>query len=241
MKSTKIILLSIMTAFIGHISAQDLQEVLDSHFEAVNQEAVSEIKTIHMNGKSGRMGQSFDFQIWQIRPGKSRMEVDIQGQKMIQVYDGEKGYMVAPWTGSAEAQEVGETEAKLMAEQADMDGELWNWEEKGSQLTLEGVEDFEGTEVILLKLINKSGNEKTIYLDADSYLMIKMTAKIQMQGAEVLSESFFSNYKEVDGMVMPFFIENRMNGQVANSVTIETMEFDKEIDDKMFVKPEAVK
>lgn len=241
MKSMKIILLTIMAAFIGQISAQDLQEVLDSHFEAINQEAVSNIKTIHMIGKSGRMGQSFNFELWQVRPGKSRMEVDIQGQKMIQVYDGEKGYIVAPWTGSIEAQEVGETEAQQMAEQADMDGELWNWEEKGSQLTLEGTEDFEGTEVILLKLINKEGNEKIFYLDADSFLMIKMTAKIQMQGAEVLSESFFSNYDEVDGMVMPFYIENRMNGQVANSVTIESMEFDKKIDDKMFTKPESGK
>lgn len=239
MKSMKIILLALMTAFIGQINAQDLKEVLESHFEAVNQEAAVKIKSIHMIGKSGRMGQSFNFQLWQLRPGKTRMEVDIQGQKMIQVYDGEKGYVVAPWTGSIEAQEVGETEAEQMAEQADMDGELWNWEEKGSQLTLEGIEDFEGTEVIVLKLINKNANEKTIYLDADSFLMIKMTAKMKMQGSEVLSETFFSNYKEVDGMVTPFFIENRMNGQVANTITVESIEFDKEIEAKMFVKPET--
>lgn len=241
MKSMKIILFAIMTAFIGNINAQDLEEILESHFEAVNQDAVVNIKSIHMVGKSGRMGQSFNFQIWQVRPSKSRMEVDIQGQKMIQIYDGEKGYMVAPWTGSTEAQEVGETEAEQMAEQADMDGELWNWKEKGSQLTLEGIEDFEGTEVIVLKLINKNANEKTIYLDADSFLMIKMTAKMKMQGAEVLSETFFSNYKEEDGIIMPFFIENRMNGQVANTITVESMEFDKEIDAKMFTKPEAAK
>lgn len=237
----KIILLTIMTAFIGQVNAQDLEEVLESHFEAVNQKAMLKVDNIHMVGKSGRMGQNFDFEIWQVRPGKSRMEVDIQGQKMIQVYDGEKGYMVAPWTGSAEAQEVGETESEQMAEQADIDGELWNWKEKGSQLTLEGTEDFEGTEVILLKLINKAGNEKTYFLDADSYLIVKITGKMQMQGAEVVSESFLSNYKEVDGMVLPYFIENRMNGQVANSITVESMEFDTEIDDKMFTKPETSK
>ena len=241
MKSMKIILLALLTAFMGQINAQDLEEVLESHFEAINQDAVVNIKSIHMVGKSGRMGQSFNFQIWQVRPSKSRMEVDIQGQKMIQIYDGEKGYMVAPWTGSIEAQEVGETEVEQMAEQADMDGELWNWEEKGSQLTLEGIEDFEGTEVIVLQLINKNGNEKTIYLDADSFLMVKMTAKIQMQGSEILSETFFSNYKELDDMVMPFFIETKMNGQVANTITVESMEFDKEIDHKMFVKPETSK
>ncbi|OYT16504.1 MAG: hypothetical protein B7C24_07410 [Bacteroidetes bacterium 4572_77] len=66
--------------------AQDLEEVLESHFEAVNQEAIVDIKSQHIKGKSGRMGQEFNFEIWQDRPNMYRMEVNIQGQKMIQVF-----------------------------------------------------------------------------------------------------------------------------------------------------------
>lgn len=239
MKFLKLFFLAIFGLSLSGIQAQDLEEVLNAHFEAVNNEALAEVQTIHMTGKSGRMGQMFNFEIWQARPDKFRMEVDIQGQKMIQVYDGKNAWVVAPWTGSAEPQEVGETELKQFKEQADMDGELYNWEEKGSKVTYEGIEDFEGTEVHLIKVINADGNEKTYFLDGDSYLTVKMAAKVNMQGSEILADAFMSNYKETNEIIMPFYIENQMNGQVASTITVENVEFDVEIPDSKFEKPVA--
>lgn len=239
MKSLKLFFLAILGLTLSGIQAQDLDEVLNAHYEAVNNEALAEVQSIHMTGKSGRMGQMFNFEIWQARPGKFRMEVDIQGQKMIQVYDGEKAWIVAPWTGSVEPQEVGPTELAQFKEQADMDGELFKWEEKGSTVTYEGTEDFEGTEVHLVKVVNADGNEKTYFLDGDSYLTVKMAAKVNMQGAEVLADVFMSNYKEVDDIVMAFYIENQMNGEVMSTITVENVEFDVEIPDSLFEKPKS--
>lgn len=239
MKIFKLLFLAFLGLILSNSQAQDLDEILNAHYEAVNNKALSKVQSIYMKGQSGRMGQMFDFEIWQVRPGKMRMEVDIQGQKMIQVYDGEKGYMVAPWTGSSEPQEVGPTELKQFKEQADIDGELYNWEEKGSKVTYEGTEDFEGTEVHLIKLITEDGTEKLIYMDGDSYLIVKMDVKTQMQGSEVTAEAFFSNYKETDGIVFPFYIENKMNGQVMNTITVETFEFGVKVDDSKFEKPKS--
>ncbi len=239
MKNVKLFWIALLGLLVNVSVAQDLDEVLASHFEAVNQEVLTEVETIHMKGKSGRMGQEFNFEIWQMRPNKFRMEAEVQGQKMVQVFDGEKAYFVAPWTGSLEPQELGETQTDQLKEQADMDGELWNWKEKGSTLTLEGMEDFEGAEVYILKLIKKNKDVKTIYLDADSFLPIKTSAKIQMQGSEVEAEAYMSNYKEVHNMVMPFYIENRMGGEVANSVTIVSIEIDEKLDKALFEKPKS--
>lgn len=237
MKIFKLLFLAFLGLILSNSQAQDLDEIINAHYEAVNNEALAKVQSIHMRGKSGRMGQMFNFEIWQARPGKFRMEVDIQGQKMIQVYDGEKGWMVAPWTGSVEPQELGPTELQQFKEQADIDGELYNWKEKGSTLTYEGTEDFEGTEVHLLKLINADGNEKTYFLDGDSYLVVKMSSKVNMQGSEVVGEGFLSNYKEVNEIVFPFYIENHMNGEIMSTVTVETVEFDVEIPDNLFKKP----
>jgi outer membrane lipoprotein-sorting protein len=241
MKVLKVIWIVMFGLFINYGNAQDLDEVLQAHYEAINQEALSKVENMHITGKSGRMGQEFNFEIWQQRPNKFRMEVDIQGQKMIQLYDGEKAYMVAPWTGTQEAQELGETETEQMQEQADMDGDLWNWKEKGSKLSIIGTEDFEGSEVIILEVIKKNGNKKTYYIDADSYLPIKVSSKIQMQGSEVQMEAFMSNYKEVNGMVVAHYVENRMNGDVMSTITIETVEFDADIPTDKFVKPTVEK
>ncbi|MCK5777072.1 MAG: hypothetical protein KAH25_12890 [Bacteroidales bacterium] len=240
MKVFKVIWIVIFGLIINISSAQDLDEVLDSHFEAINQEVLSEVENMYITGKSGRMGQAFDFKIWTQRPGMFRMEVDIQGQKMIQLYDGEKAYMVAPWTGTTEAQELGETQTDQMKDQSDMDGDLWNWKEKGSTLTLVGLEDFEGSEVYILNLVKANGNITKYYLDADSFLPIKTISKIQMQGSQVEAETFMSNYKEVNGMVIAHAIENRIDGQVVSSVTIETIAFNVGIPENTFVKPVSV-
>lgn len=237
MKVLKIISIVFFGLLLNVSIAQDLDEVLESHFEAVNQDAVSQLKGMHIKGKSGRGGQEFNFEMWQKRPGMFRMVVDVQGMQMIQVYDGEKAYMVAPWAGTLEPQELGATETEQFKEQADMDGNLWNWKEKGSTLSLEESEDFEGTEVFVLKLVKKNGNVEIYYLDADSYLPIKIESTIQMQGAEVKMETFNSNYKEVDEIAIAFYIENRMDGQVVSTVTMEEVIFNPEMADDLFNKP----
>lgn len=239
MKLFKAIWIVVFGLIINMTNAQDLNEVLEGHFESINQEALSEVQSMYVTGKSGRMGQEFDFQIWQQRPNMFRMEVDVQGQKMIQLYDGEKAYMVAPWTGTKEPQELGKTQTDQMEDQADMDGDLWNWKEKGSTLTYEGTEDFEGSEVYILKLIKDNGDITKFYLDADSYLPIKTSSKIQMQGSEVEVETYMSNYKEANNIVIAHYIETRMGGEVMSTVTIEAMAFNVDMPKDIFVKPVA--
>jgi hypothetical protein len=76
-----------------------------------------------------------------------------------------------------------------------------------------------------------------IFLDGDSFLAVKMNVKMNMQGSEVVADAFMSNYKEVDETVMPFYIENQMNGEVMSTITVESVEFDAEIANTLFEKP----
>jgi len=241
MKSMKLIVMALLGLLVNVSVAQDLDEVLDAHFKAINQEAMLKVNSLYVVGKSGRMGQEFKFEMWQARPAKFKMEVDIQGQKMIQLFDGEHAWMVAPWTGSAEPQEMGPTETEHMKERADLDGDLWNWKEKGSTLTFEGEDELEGSEVYLLKLVKKNNDEVIYYLDADSYLPIKTATKTQMQGSEVSVETYMSNYKEVDGIIMAHYIETRMNDQVLSTVSIDNIKLNPELPKGIFSKPEAPK
>ena len=235
----------IVIAFLGllfNVSvAQDLDEVLAAHFKASNQDAILKLKGMYMLGKSGRMGQEFKFEMWQKRSAQYKMVVDIQGQQMIQLFDGEHAYMVAPWTGSLDPQEMGPTETEQLKERADIDGDLWNWKEKGSVLSYEGEDELEGSEVYLLKLIKKNKDEVTYYLDADSYLPIKVVTKTQMQGSQVSIETYMSNYKDVDGIVMAHYIENRMNDQVMSTVSIDSINLNPDIPEDFFKKPESPK
>ncbi len=184
------------------------------------------------------------------RPGKARIEVLVQGSKMIQAYNGEIGWMIAPWLGTDEPQDMGDDEIDQLKEQADFEGKLWNWKDKVESLEILGKEDMEGTEVYKLKMVEKieltEGEEneedakadvRYIYMDAENFVVLKTQLKKIIQGNEIEIEIYQSNYKEVEGIIMPFSMETKMDGKTVTQITIDTYKLNVEIDDSEFEKP----
>jgi len=225
-------------AFIS-IQAQDLDEILENHFEVIGLDKVLESETFISKGKAVQMGMEFPMTLYQKRPGKVRMEAEIQGTKLIQAYNGETGWTVMPWTGSTDPQDLSEDQIKGMEQMSDMEGDLYNWEEKGHQASLEGEEDMEGTPVFKIKLEKEDGDVFYYYIDAENYVILKVDAQVMVQGTAVESSSYYSNFKPVNGMIMPFSIESRTNDQVTMNIMIEEIQVDEEVDDSLFEKPEA--
>lgn len=57
-----------------------------------------------------------------------------------------------------------------------------------------------------------------------------------MTGTEALTSTFLSNYKMIDGTAVPFSIETRANGQVTGQINLDTVEYDKEVDESIFTR-----
>ncbi len=216
---------------------QELDEILQQHFKTIGQDKLVTVQTVTMKGKSVQMSMETPFTTIAKRPDKFRLEVDIQGQKMIQAFDGKKGWMVAPWTGSTDAQEIPAEQTRFMKWQAEIDGFLYNYREKGLTTELIGKEDLEGTEVFKIKQTNPEGDIFTYYLDAENFVILKSEILTKMMGTEIKQEGYTSNFREVDGMLFPFSIENRTQGQVANQVVVDTIIFNQEINDSVFIMP----
>ncbi len=64
-----------------------------------------------------------------------------------------------------------------MEDQADFDGPLVDYKEKGNTVEYLGKEEMEGTKVHALKVTKKNGDVATLYLDADSFLELKAVAR----------------------------------------------------------------
>ena len=219
--------------------AQDLtlDDVLSKYYEATGVNHVKEWNTLIMTGKSVAQGMEFPVTIYMKRPGKIRTEVEIQGNKMLQVLDGDQGWAVAPWSGSTDPQDMTADVVKAMKEQADFEGSLYNWKEKGHKAELIGKDDMEGTSVYKIKVTLVDGNIETYFMDAENFVPLKIASVTKIQGNDTESETFPSNYKEVNGAVLPFAIENKFKGQTVSNVLIEKYEINKEVSDSLFVKP----
>jgi outer membrane lipoprotein-sorting protein len=237
MKKSIFISLMVVLVATSVSTAQDLDKILDNHFETIGQKELLDVKTIQATGKAVMMGMESPFQMAAKRPNKVRITIEFQGAQIIQAYDGETAWMINPMMGSADPMDVTGPEADGMIESSDMDGQLWNYKEKGHQLELEGTEEVDGTEAYVLKLTKKNGNIDYYYLETESYLILKMKSKTMMNGSETESETLLSNYQEIDGYIMAFTIEQKVGGQTAITIMMDDVKSNVSLEDSIFSKP----
>ena len=237
MKKSIFISFLLAIAAISFTSAQDLDEILNNHFETVGQKNLLKVKTIQASGKASMMGMETPFKMINKRPDMIKIIIEIQGSEIVQAYDGKTVWIINPMSGSAEPVDLTGPEADGLIESGDVDGQLWNYKEKGHQLEFDGTEDVDGTETFVLKLTKKNGNIDYYYLEQESYLIIKIKSKTIMNGSEVEAEALLSNYQDVEGYIMPFTTEQRVGGQTAMTIMMEEVKVNVAMDDAMFTKP----
>jgi len=233
-----ILLLSIMAILaIVPVAAQDINQILENYFETIGQEKLVKVKTIESKGKIIQMGMEMPFRTVSKRPYMGYLEAEFQGSMMKMGYDGEIGWMVAPWSGSAEPIDLSGPDVQQIRDIGDIEGPLWNWEEKGHQLEYSGSEDMEGTKVHVLKLNRKDGDIINFYIDADNFVVLKTKSTMFVNDSEMEVETFLSNYQDIEGIIKPFTIESRMGGQTTQTISMEEVLFDGDFEDSLFSKP----
>jgi outer membrane lipoprotein-sorting protein len=230
--------LTVLFLVIGNsIMSQSLDDILKEHFTAIGQDNLLKVNTQKLSGKMIQGGIEIPFIQMAKRPDKIRVEGTFQGLTFIQTFNGKEGWSLNPFAGVTDPQPMSEDELKGMHYQADMDGMLWNWNEKGYTVALDGKEDMEGTSCYKIKLDTKEGDSFTYYIDADSYLMLRTNSKMKRMGNEMESDTYYSNYLMTEGIAVPAKIETKMKDQLMGTLVIETVELNTELDDALFEKP----
>jgi outer membrane lipoprotein-sorting protein len=233
------ILAFVLTGFTSAAQEKKRDEILSKHFKAVGQKKLENVESIKMMGSTQTQGQEFKFTMYLKEPNKIRNEVPMQGQKMIQAFDGENGWMLAPWVGP-DPQDLSGQQLEQFKKSANIRGELYNWKEKGHKLEYMGEEQMEGTPVYRLRLTKKDGDVIDYYLDKGTFIPLKQKTKTTFNNQEIETETFFSNYEMINGIAMPMSMRSS-GSQFSSEITIDSIEFNVEIPDKLFEKPTASK
>ena len=239
MKRTSIITVIALLITFSTSYAQNVDKILKDHFDATGQKKISEVKSQIITGKSiiTSMGMNMPFVITLARPHSIRVESTFQGSKMIQTYDGEKAWVLAPMMGRSEPTELTGNELKLIRNQSDMDGPLWDYERKGNTVEYIGEEMVKESPAHHLKVTTPEGDIIHQYIDKKTNLLVKTATTQTMGGAETELENLYSEYKTVKGITMAHVITTRMNGETITSVEIDDVEFNKSVDPELFKKP----
>ena len=220
--------------------AMDADELIAKNLEASGGlEKIQAVKSVKLTGKFLAQGMEFPFTMIQKRPNKMRIEADIMGATMVQCYSGEKGWAINPMTGSSDPQPMSGIEEKSFKLQADMDGPLVDYAKKGYTVEYIGEEDVEGTPTHQLRIDTKDGIVIDLFMDTEYFLIIKSSNKMTVDENEFETQTYMSDFQEVDGLVIPFAIETRSGDTVMNQIMMEKAEYDVEVEDSLFVMPEV--
>ncbi|MCS6884815.1 MAG: outer membrane lipoprotein-sorting protein [Acidobacteriota bacterium] len=225
-------------AFCLTISAQTVDEIVEKNIAAHGGlEKIKAVKSMMITGKSLLQGIEVPTVIKIKRPNMVRLEMSLQGNEIVQAYDGTTGWQIMPFMGTKEPQKLSAEELESIKDQADIDGELVDYKEKGHKVELVGKEELDGSPVYKLKLTKKSGETSYIYIDAESHLEIKQTSSQSFQGNKLEVDSYFSDYKEVNGLVLPHAIEQKVGGNTMMQMKVNKYELNVDLSDSIFKMP----
>ena len=225
--------------------AMSVDEIVAKNVQARGGEA--NLKALHSLRLTGKASFSFgDNQIeatfgqLQKRPGMLRTEFTLQGLTAVEAYDGKEGWNLQPFEGRREAQKESADEARQLAEQADIEGPLVDWKQKGHTVEYLGTEDIDGTPALKLRVDLKGGNTEYVYLDPDYFIEIHTETVNRVRGVEHVSETDLGSYEPVDGVWIPFSIEQwQKGGSGRQRYDVEHAEANVDVDDALFRFPPA--
>jgi hypothetical protein len=222
------------------LPAQTVDEIVAKNLKARGGlEKLKAVKSIRMSGKmTVGPGMEAPFIIEMKRPKNVRIEITLQGMTMVQAYDGTSGWAVMPFQGKNDPEPMPAEETRQAEEQADFDGPLVDWKEKGHQVELVGKEKIEGADAYKLKVTLKGGDVRYFFVEGDSFLEIRAEGKRTARGSEVEFENSLSDYKDVGGLMIAHALEMGPKGSPQKSkLTLEKVELNPALDDARFKMP----
>jgi len=172
------------------------------------------------------------------RPLEVRTEATLQGMTAVQAFDGKDGWQISPFQGRKDPERMSADDVKALMEDAEMDGPLVDWKEKGSTIEYVGREDVDGTDAYKIKVTRKNGDINFVYLDPDHFLEIRVLTQRVQQGALVETETDLGDYEKVNGVFVPTSVDAGSKGDAdKQKIVIDKAEGNIPVDDAIFHFP----
>ena len=249
MKKTFFLLsaLCLMVGLHPMIAQTTAEEIIDSYLEAIGgREQLDAVESVKIVAKGQAQGMELPITMYQKAPGLMRMDMVFQGKEITQMaFDGKEGWSTNFMTMEPEKWDAEQSD--IMKGEMDFLNAFLNYKEKGYTIALEGEDEVEGTACYKVKLTKKpvvvDGKEEEnlsyYYFDQESMVPIMQEEYAKtgpMKGQA--SQTYFSDYQEVEGIYFPFNIAQKFQRQTVYDLSIEQMALNVEIEEALFQYPE---
>jgi outer membrane lipoprotein-sorting protein len=231
------VVLAVLAGSAVNAVAQEVKDVLAKMIAAQGgPKALEAIKDSAVSGtlEMIQMGMNGTITINKKDPNMIRIDIEIAGMLISQGYDGLKGWLVNPQTGTTDMPELQE---KSIRRQAMGPQATLNPEKFGITYELKGREKVGDKDCNVLVQSFKDGYNATIYIDASTGLIAKAKAKTidsTGSGQEVESESIYDDYKSEHGLMVAHKVTTSQNGAPIMQMTFTSVSVNANPPDSFF-------
>ena len=228
-------------------SAQTADEVIEKSIAALGgRDAMTKLKSRVSTGEMTLQTPAGDIpatiSVTAAAPNKSRslIQADLSslgaGQLVIDNrFDGSSGYTLNSLQGN---QEITGNQLDNLKNQS-FPHPFLTYKAQGTTVKLVGKEKAGTRDAFVLTFEPAAGSTTRTYIDAETYLPMRSTTKVNIPqaGGDVEQTSDFSDYRAVDGVKVPFKISVSSSVQ-SYAITFTKVEHNGTVDDKLFSKPQ---
>jgi outer membrane lipoprotein-sorting protein len=233
--------LAFLFAFPMVLAAQTADDVINAYLKARG--GLAKIKAVQTERVTGVItfapGVEGPFFVERKRPQKMHMEITVNGQSLIRVYDGKSaGWIYNPFAPNASVAAMSAEDLAGIADEADFEGPFVDYKAKGNQIEYAGKEQIDGKIVQKLKLTAKQGDVSYFYFDASTGLLMKWQGMRKVGDKELPWETYFRDFREVDGLKYPFLVESAaVDSDQIQKITATKIETNIPLNESQFAKP----
>jgi len=213
-----------------------VDEIVAKHLDAIGGlERLKDIQTMKKVAKVTMQGRETTTTMYFKRPNMSRQETTVDGKQVINAFDGTTPWIINPHTGFNRPVAVSGAQAASIREDSSFDSPLVDYKSRGTIIDYVGKEPLGEGEAHHLRVTSASRQVRHLYLDATTYLELKLAADVGGAKLEQLS----SDYRDVEGVKVAHHLKTMVNGAVQAEMQLESVEFNLPLETALFRMPKG--
>ena len=234
----KISLFCVIVFLSCSAEAQTADQVIKSYVKSIGgKKAWMKVKTMTTAGEYDYGGIVFPFSTYAKAPDLYKFVVRFNGKYYAQSFDGTSGWKIDAFKNETTPTLLTGKDALAMANESDVElvSAFVDYQQKGHQARVTGTDSVQGKKCITLHFTRKNGETEDYYFDAQtSELIMKIAPSKNVELGRAPLSIHYSDYRDVDGIRIPFKTICESGGQMILTITISNAAINSIIEDKSF-------
>ena len=226
---------------MGEMNIAKVKEILAATVEAYGGlEKLQAVKNIVTAGRTSANSPAGPIQVesksYYVYPDKFRQDLKLPLGEMAYVFDGISVFALTPIGVQRIPPQIANSFKDAVFRET-----LWlltNLLQNDIPIQYTGAEEVHGKQTHILVVQQPSGEMLKLFISGETYYIVKIAYRESAQGTTVNRETVMDDYRDVDGVKVPYHVVQNVDGQLFSESRVTNVMLNAELDESLFQEPE---